>query len=237
MKHVHFPYQAGIAIGPILFVVAILAVLVGALAAGSGGFSSSTAKDSTRTQVSALIEQGTIMKIGFDKLFGTGIQIEEMILSPAYTTANATYALFSAQGGQLIFPVPPAPAVPATGINTWRFVPSANLPYQGVAGGDLTAVIGVANLAYCQAINSIIFGTNATQTTTIPVPSTPLTPTLSHMGTCSDVNILTTTGGCNIAGNSFDLGNYTTINARAQACISDGAATPSYYYYQVLLVK
>ena len=50
--------NAGIAIGPILFVVAILAVLVGALAAGSGGFGSSTADDSNRINSSTLIEPG-----------------------------------------------------------------------------------------------------------------------------------------------------------------------------------
>src|ERR1700728_5210589 len=47
--------DAGIAIGPILFIIALLGILAAAIAAGSGSFTSSTTNESDETKAAALI--------------------------------------------------------------------------------------------------------------------------------------------------------------------------------------
>ena len=54
-KRQHFRTNAGIAIGPILFVIAILALLAAAIAAGSGSFTSGTTTESDTTNAQALV--------------------------------------------------------------------------------------------------------------------------------------------------------------------------------------
>ena len=63
---------AGIAIGPILFIIAILAILAAAIAAGSGSFTSGTTSESAKTKASALIQIGENLKVGMDRLIMEG---------------------------------------------------------------------------------------------------------------------------------------------------------------------
>src|SRR5580704_8025887 len=60
--------EAGIAIGPILFIIAILAILAAAIAAGSGSFTAPTATEGAKTKASALIQLGDNLKMGMDRL-------------------------------------------------------------------------------------------------------------------------------------------------------------------------
>ena len=233
--------NAGIAIGPILFVVAILAVLVGALAAGSGGFGSSTANDSNRINGSTLIEQGTNLKTGMDRIMVNGALTTDVVFSQTYTTTNAANALFSPSGGGLTFQNPPPLVVDAT-VNTWRYVNAATIPGIGTAANQVVVAAQVRNLALCQAINGIIFGKTSTQATTPPAYSTAATSTNllitnDMTTTCSDTNLTSVAAGCAIASNKMDMTLVTTnggISGRTQACISDGGTTPKYYYYQLM---
>src|ERR1700722_17739062 len=74
MSDVHNPgnkrwqNDAGIAIGPILFIIAILAILAAAIAAGSGSFSAPTSSESAKTKASAMIQVGDTLKIGMDRM-------------------------------------------------------------------------------------------------------------------------------------------------------------------------
>jgi hypothetical protein len=90
--------QDGIALGPILFIIAILAVLAAAIAAGSGSFSASTNTEGNRTKASGLLQIAQNLKIGMDRL-----TMENGIAWNAWTT-NAqntlnTNDLFSPTGG------------------------------------------------------------------------------------------------------------------------------------------
>lgn len=227
--------QAGIAIAPILFVVAILAVLVGALAASSGGFSQSTSRDSNRIKASTVIEGGANLKAGFERLYGGAVDIEQIILSQQYSAANATLALYAPDGGGL-GPQAPAPgATPASGITNWRFVQNANLLNIGLNGAnDFAVVIGVANDEICRAVNEIIFGKDAAQAQTIPSASASGI-TLNDADSCTDTTVATTSAGCNVAANVFDLSAVTALSGRSQACVTDGNGND--YYYQLLLAK
>ena len=63
-----FAADAGIAIGPILFIIAILGILAAAIAAGSGSFTSGTQNEGNSTKASALIQIGENLKVGMDRI-------------------------------------------------------------------------------------------------------------------------------------------------------------------------
>src|SRR5476649_511292 len=95
--------DAGIAIGPILFIIAILAILAAAIAAGSGGFTSGTANESNSTKASALIQIGENLKIGMERMvMENGISYGAYTINPANTTNNND--LFSPLGGGITAP-------------------------------------------------------------------------------------------------------------------------------------
>lgn len=227
MTQQHFDSNAGIAIGPILFVVAILAVLVGALAAGSGSFSSSTTEDANRVNATTLIQQGTSIKSGMDRLLVNGYDASSIIVSPTFSNEAAEYALFAPNGGGLTPQVPPVTVVVPGG--NWDFVPQANLPGIGSSGAnDFVVAVEVKSAAMCKAINGIIFGKSAPQTMTVPTASAGMAITLTAA---------TGTDAVSPAANSFDLsvsGLADPLNGRTQACFSDGGSAPKFFYYQII---
>ena len=103
--------QRGIAIGPILYIVAILAVLVSAIAAGAGSFSGDTSAISAKAQASAILEYANEVKFAVDRVLGKGctnteISFENPIVS-GYTNPNApsdkSCHVFDVNGGGIIF--------------------------------------------------------------------------------------------------------------------------------------
>ena len=60
--------QSGIAIGPILFVIAILAVLAAAIAAGSGSFNASSSGDSAKTMAAAILQNVNDIETAYQKV-------------------------------------------------------------------------------------------------------------------------------------------------------------------------
>src|ERR1700743_2821598 len=84
-----FSSDAGIAIGPILFIIAILAILAAAIAAGSGSFTAGTSSESNRTKASALIQIGENLKVGMDRMMMTnGIAWNGYTINASNTVAN-----------------------------------------------------------------------------------------------------------------------------------------------------
>src|SRR5271154_5591680 len=95
--------DAGIAIGPILFIIAILAILAAAIAAGSGGFTSGTASESNSTKASALIQIGENLKIGMERMvMENGVAYGAYTINPANTISSND--LFSPLGGGITAP-------------------------------------------------------------------------------------------------------------------------------------
>jgi len=96
--------DSGIAIGPILFIIAVLGILAAAIAAGSGSFNSNTTTESDRTKAAAIMEIGQSLKMGFERMtVGTELAFEDVLIGP--NTPLPT-ELFSPVGGGL-----PAPSV------------------------------------------------------------------------------------------------------------------------------
>jgi hypothetical protein len=95
--------NAGIAIGAILFMVAILAILAAAVAAGSGSFTSSTTNDSSRTKSSALVSIGDNLNTGMEHITAEGgILPLSVVLDPTQTSGVTD--LFSPSGGGIAAP-------------------------------------------------------------------------------------------------------------------------------------
>jgi hypothetical protein len=64
--------DAGIAIGPILFIIAILGVLAAAIAAGSGAFTSDTSSESAKAMAGAIVQQGVNVQNAVALVMGRG---------------------------------------------------------------------------------------------------------------------------------------------------------------------
>ena len=67
-----FSLNLGIAIGPILFVIAILALLAAAIAAGSGSFTSGTSTEKAKLMATAILEQSSNLDNAMNLLRGRG---------------------------------------------------------------------------------------------------------------------------------------------------------------------
>lgn len=140
--------EAGIAIGPILFVVAILAILATAIAAGSSTFATNASQETNRTNAAAMVQLGQNMKLSVDRIVALGVNVANVDINSSNTTGNA--ALFSVTGGGMVPPSRALAATPATDdwIYTWGAV--AGL---GSATGERVALLRV-NLGVCNQINT-----------------------------------------------------------------------------------
>lgn len=148
--------EQGIAIGPILFIIAILGILAAAIAAGSGSFTASTSSEGAKTKAAALIQVGENLKIGMDRLV-----IENGIAWGDYTidttkTANAN-DLFSPTGGGIAAPSPSLSNDPANGDN-WNY-PTGAVPGFGSDNDDQIVVLPVSKVV-CDEVNNKANGYN-----------------------------------------------------------------------------
>ncbi len=108
-------HQCGIAIGPILAVVAILAVLASAIAAGSGAFIGDTSAIKAKAQATAILEYANEVKLGVDRVIAKGctdtqISFESPMVSGYYVNPNApadkSCHVFDVNGGGIVWKKP-----------------------------------------------------------------------------------------------------------------------------------
>lgn len=152
--------EAGIAIGPILFIIAVLGILATAIAAGSGSFTTSTTGESARTKAAAIIEIGQNLKVGVDRVMargssGDGTELLNVIINVDNTDGDAD--LFSPTGGGI---APPSTALASDPANDAWHYPLARIPGIGTANGSRLAVLPVSK-AVCDEINSKLYGFTA----------------------------------------------------------------------------
>ncbi|MDR3450538.1 MAG: hypothetical protein P4M15_12490 [Alphaproteobacteria bacterium] len=201
--------SAGIAIGPILFIIAILAILAAAIAAGSGSFTAGTTTESNRTKSSALIQIGENLKIGMDRITLEGGLAPTSVDTNGLNTSAAN-ALFSPIGGGIAAPSVSMANDPTT--DKWYYVQG---PVNGLGTGanNTIAVLKVTG-GVCSEINNRVTGTA-------------LLPTGAALG---DFTTNVSSGGgtswpVNLVGSNVGCVNNTT-NAAA-----------GYWFYQVLAVQ
>src|SRR5580698_7961016 len=151
--------DAGIAIGPILFIIAILGILAAAIAAGSGSFTNGTASEGNSTKASALIQIGENLKVGMDRLMmENGVAFNSVVIG-ANNTANTT-DLFSPTGGGITIP---ATSMSNDPVNDVWWYTQAVVPNLGTGAStglpDMLAMIQVSQ-GVCDQINSKAIGMN-----------------------------------------------------------------------------
>ena len=209
--------EDGFAIGPILFIIAVLGILAAAISAGSGSFSNSTTSEANNTKTAALMDIGQGMKVAFDRVMGenTGTAINAVNLSTA--DLNDALGVFSPIGGGAS--PPPTTMSVNSGTGTWYF-PLLDLTALGVgtSAGSRVAMIQV-DPTVCTTLNTKANGqTLATPSTAIP----DITAAATNPGT-TIVAIATTAWG---------------ISGAMSGCVQEKTATGSlaagYYFFQVL---
>jgi hypothetical protein len=148
--------DAGIAIGPILFVIAILGLLAAAIAAGSGSFTSSTTAQSNTTKANALIDIGQNTKVGMDRAMAAGGYDPTMIVADPSKTGNA-WDLYAPTGGGV---APPSTVMALGGgsgtYDTWMYplVLVKNIGSQAAgAGNGCRLMVLPVSLGVCQQVN------------------------------------------------------------------------------------
>jgi hypothetical protein len=208
--------NAGIAIGPILFIIAILAILAAAIAAGSGSFTAGTGTESNRTKSTALVEMGENLKIGMDNItMSTGISPTSVVIDPA--TTNTTSALFSPTGGGI---APPSTSMSATpGTDVWHYLegPIAGL---GTGAGDVVAVLNIAS-GVCSEVNNRTTGTSAL-------------PAAADLG-----NFYSDSAGVlgTVAGGSWPTSSPNLVGVATGCVNNSNTSSIGYFFYQVLAIQ
>lgn len=211
-----FDAQAGIAIGPILFIIAILAILAAAIAAGSGNFTAGTTTESNRTKASAIIEIGSNLKTGADRLIMEN-QVPFSSLDTNWQNTQGNNEMFSPEGGGITSPsfaLANNPSTDGTGSNgdIWYY-PNGPIPGLGDPGQpELFAVLSVSQ-GVCSEINN--------------KANSMATPTGSDLGdfTSNSQNATVTSGWPAV------------FNGHTVGCVQNESMNNEYFFFQVLVVQ
>jgi hypothetical protein len=208
-----FAADAGIAIGPILFIIAILGILAAAIAAGSGSFTAGTSNESSSTKAAALIQIGENLRVGMDRItMEGGITVPSVVTN--VSTTNASDDLFSPSGGGI---APPSVSLAnVVGTDVWEF-PSAAVPGVGTTTGSIVAMLSIPQTV-CDAVNSKANGmTNATNYNT------------TNFGN----NVVGTANlGTLVSGTSWPA----NFDGKMIGCVYN-ASDSKYWFYQVIAVQ
>jgi hypothetical protein len=208
LTHSRWPREAGIAIGPILFIIAILAILAAAIAAGSGSFNAPTSSESAKTKASALIEVGNNLKIGMDRM-----TMENSIAWGGWNIATASTVnnndLFSPTGGGIS---PPSTSLAGTpGTDTWYY-PTGHVPGLGTLNEDQLAVLNIAS-DVCTQVNNRANGI--------------ATPAAADLGDFSTASV-----------NSATSANWpAALDGKTIGCVENSHGGNKFYFYEVLYVQ
>jgi len=146
--------NAGIAIGPILFIIAILAILASAIASGSGSFTAGAAAEGNKTRASALIQIGENLRMGMDQIIlSGGRSIDEVVINSANTSNNVD--LFSPTGGGISVPSRTHANNPQ--IDIWYFPRGPVKGLGSLYGKEVLAVLPVSR-GVCAELNNRSLG-------------------------------------------------------------------------------
>ena len=164
--------QCGIAIGPILYIVAILAVLVSAIAAGSGEFNGDISAVSAKAQASAILGYAHEVKLGVDRVIAKGCTDTQISFGnpfvSGYTNPNApadkSCHVFDVNGGGIVWKNPPIGAnkiLDGGGFWITDYVPYiiggyAAIPNIGTNSNELVLYLPISEQKLCAAINNIL---------------------------------------------------------------------------------
>ncbi len=235
MKQRTFHHQQGIALGPILFIIAILAILAAAIAAGSGGFTASTNTESAKVMAQAIIDYGDQIQAAVNVVLSnectnTQVSFENPMVS-GYTNPNApadhSCHVLDPRGGGAIWKKEPA-NTNSTGSDRCF---SSIYQLQGVGTQNFLVMYQPVNsLAVCNEINAIL--------------GNPTSLALHSITTTCTPYIFTGSYSPNDGAFPRDGGNIAGFTGKTAGCV--GGDGPGYWpqntgnnylYYQALLIQ
>ena len=175
-----FQREQGVALGPILFIIAILAVIAAAIAAGSGAFNANTGTESDKAMAEAIVQQVDTLDAAFQAVRSNGCSASQInFVNPTvsgYTNPNApsdnSCNIFNPSGGSIQWQFPPSRALDAvnfgsyTGIGQWVYT---DMCISGVSGApwncwqspqyaqydEIVMVLPFITLGVCQQLDKI----------------------------------------------------------------------------------
>jgi len=149
--------QRGFAIGPVLVVVALIAIIGAAFTASNRGTSNQNNNSSAKSYAGLVMYQSSHLKHGFERYLGDGISLADIEWTSSPSAAGKT-ALFAPFPGYAVMQKPPPQAV--TGV--WS---RGGLSVPGVGSGAINDVLllnGVSRDA-CAWINASLYGADTNQ--------------------------------------------------------------------------
>ncbi len=219
--------------GNILFYILIAVVLIGALTVAlrdTSGLDSGIDRDGLTVKATQVQRQAAGFAVAVQALIENGVSESDIRFAHpdanvAYgdITVNPTRQVFSPQGGQGTFFIPPTGiGVGGANIANWEFQGDVNGLESGTDKGDLVAVLPNVSQEFCAVINTQIGYTPGSQPA-VPA-STCVASSNRFVGTFDDSSPIL-----------LDPATFTRTPAY-QACVScDGGAQFDYFY--VLLAR
>jgi len=147
--------QAGFAIGPVLVVVALIAIIGAAFTASNRGTSSNTSNESAKANAGLIAQQAASLKSGFERYVSDGVDITTIELTTTPSAGGKT-ALFDPVKGYAVAQQPPRQG--STG--AWS-IASYALPGVGTTTADLVLSLNGINKLTCSRLNNALANADA----------------------------------------------------------------------------
>jgi hypothetical protein len=151
-------HQQGIALGPILFIIAIIAVLAVAIAAGSGGFNVSTSNDSAKVMASVILQESEQVQSAVQELMANGCLETQLNFAPITTNPTAPTDghcnVFDPRGGAMLYVPPPTSACVTGGTCRQTASDGSAIPGIGTGAAQPLWVTYYLTPAVCNQINA-----------------------------------------------------------------------------------
>lgn len=145
--------QAGIGIGAIIGIVALLAVLGAVIASSLGGGSNNTSSEQDKLNASAILMQSGSLKDGMDLLVAKEREATYGTIILDFTATAPNFALYHPTDGTLEYLVPPKAAFSA---GTAEWVKDATRDLNGDAKADIAVKVSTLATPVCSAINEAL---------------------------------------------------------------------------------
>lgn len=163
--------QQGFALGVIIGIVGLLAVLGAVVVNSLGGGSNNTATEQDKLNASAIMMQSGSIKDAMDLLVAQQrADYEDIQLNSTWNPGTDAYGLYNAPNGTLEYVVPPKAAFTAASTAEWTLTDHnavGAVDFDGNGTNDGFISVQTLNTPVCEAINDALgLGATATPTTT-----------------------------------------------------------------------
>jgi hypothetical protein len=256
-------HQSGIALGPILFLLAIIAIIAAAISIGSSGFNVSTVNEGAKVNASTIIQTGAALQdavrtvVVGNSCSPTQVNFANPVVS-GYTNPNApsdgSCDVFGPNGGNMSFPMAVASTLETADGAHWVIEGRIRLvglgtcgigaasaygtgEYECISGGlpDLIAFLPIDSLATCQSINNEIGLSGYLGFDWYINPSN--TPTTRFNGTYGGGNDMVDDGGNWPPGQMMGCLQQGTGGVTPHHTTADYPFYSPYFFYVVLLIN